>query len=190
MRNFHKFLLAFGIFNRFIVDDNGAGGGDVGDVDIDGGVNPDDGAEPDKTSTGEISTDDFLQLKTKLADADKTIKELAQDKELREKKEAQTSTINNLKGKYPEFDDSKVRDFLVELHKTNPDQAQELNNAVGWELVHLQNFAPKPVDNDVVDFGRNSGGVDRKDAIYEKLNSGGKASFNDKKALLSKYFID
>jgi hypothetical protein len=177
VKSYFRFLLAFALFNHFIVDDDGAGDADdIGDIDIDD--EKDDEAEI-KTSTGEISTDELLKLKQKVEKSDSLIEDLKKDKEVREKKEYQNSIFKGLKDKYSTFDEEKVKEHLVEMYKTNPEKAESLNDANGWELVYLQNFAPKPVENDEIDFGRNSGGVDLKEEYKEKLSSGQALSLDE-----------
>ncbi|MCK5111069.1 MAG: hypothetical protein KAQ94_06065 [Arcobacteraceae bacterium] len=196
MKNLFSIFWALFMFQHYIVDggagggdDDPAGGGDVGDVDIDddnldgddpAGTGGDD--KDGKNSTGESpSTEDVLKLQQQ-------IKELQEDKNTRESNEAQTSILSGLKTKYPEFEASKVEEYLKELHKTDPAKAESLNNGVGWELVHLQEFAPAKIDNDDIGFGRNDGGTNRTEEIHEKLANGGSASQQDKEALLSKFF--
>ena len=180
-KSFYHFLVKFGLFNKFIVDDDdgaGGNGGGVEDIEIEdeNDIEPDD----EKNSSGEnVGTDDILQLQQK-------IKDLEEDKEAREHKEALDTVLSNLKSKHPEFKAEDIENHLKELYKTDPEKAESLNNAVGYELVYLQEFAPKPVDNDEVNFGRN-GGVDRRDEVRDKIKDGGSITFEDKRTLLSKY---
>lgn len=171
-----KFLFAILMFNRFIIDDDGAGG-DIGDIEIDD-INPATNGDDTKSTP---STDEILTLQ-------KTVKELQDNLAAKEEEEARKSILTGLQKSYPTFEADKVKEFLIELHKTNPQKAQELNTPLGWELIHLQNFEPKKGNNDYVDFGRN-GGIDRSGEVLEKLDNGGRATLQDKKALLGKYFI-
>jgi len=184
---FYLLLSSLGMFGNYVVDDNGAGAGsgsDVGDVDIDDidddGAGADAGADK-KTSPGESDEpDDIKTLKQQIDDLEK-------DKEQRDKQEAHKQVVSNLQTKYPEFDADKIKNHLVEMYKTDPEKAEGLNNELGFELLHLQEFAPKNVDNDEVEFGRNNGGASRVDEVREKVKSGGSLSFEDKRTLLSKF---
>lgn len=178
-----KFLFALLRLQNFVVDDAGAGGG-VGDIDIDDDDNDDvtPPATPPKTSTGEsASTEDLLALQKK-------VKDLENNLTTKEIEETRKSIISGLKTTYPTFDEQKIKDYLVELHKKDPDKATALNTPIGWELIHNKEFEPKKGNNDYIDFGRNGGGVDRSQEVLEKLDKGGRATLQDKKALLGKFF--
>lgn len=183
---FYLLLASLGMFGNYVVDDDGAGSsGDVGDIDIDDDGADDDGADDGgkekKPSTSESSEpDDIKTLKQQIDD-------LKKDKEQRDKQEAHNQVVSNLQTKYPEFDADKIKNHLVEMYKTDPEKAEGLNNELGFELLYLQEFAPKNVDNDEVEFGRNNGGTSRVDEVREKVKSGGSLSFEDKRTLLGKY---
>jgi uncharacterized protein (UPF0335 family) len=181
------FLKQLGLFGSYIVDDEGAGAGDIddiGDIDIDDisdDTDPKDGGEPnpkdgeDQTSTG--GSEDIEALR-------KQIEELQADKEARESAEAQNQAIAQLQNQYDGFDSKAVKDYLVELNKTDPEKAESLNNQVGWENVWLTQIAPK-VNNDVVSFGRNVPPVDRTEEVLEKVNNG-TVTFADEQDVLGK----
>lgn len=175
---FFKFLFVILMLKHCIVDGTGAGG-DVGDVDIDDIDDIDDGATPpagddvNKTSTGEsVSTEDILNLR-------KELNEVKSSLNAKEIEEARNSIIAGFKKTYPTFDENKVKDYLVELSKTKPELAKELNTPVGWENIFLKEFAPKEVKNDYVDFGRNAGGVSKKEEFQEKLKAGHTLSIDE-----------
>ncbi len=182
------FLKQMGLFGSYAVDDAGAGAGDdIGDLDLDdlgddagagGNPNPD-GDGDDKTSTGE-SLEELKAMQKK-------IQELEADKEARENQEAQQRAISNLEQKYDGFDANAVKDYLVELNKTDPDKAQALNNSVGWENVWITELAPK-VDNDAISFGRNVAPVDRSEEVLEKVNEG-TVTFADEQDVLGKLLV-
>ena len=182
-KHFLKILLSLGLFGSYVVDNDGAGGGgDLGDVDI-----GDEGDDPGENSTGGSSEPDLKTLQEQLKSANDAITTLKEDQTTRQRAETHKQVLDDLKSRHPDFDAEKIKEHLVKLHSENPEKAESLNNAVGFELLYLQNFAPKSVNNDEVEFGRNNGGIDRSAEIMEKISNGGRASLQDKKALLGKF---
>ena len=187
---FLKTLLMLGLFGNYVVENDGAGGGDddfdididddgVGESDDDGaGGGDDDGAGDEKIET--VSKEEFDAVKEQLNQNENYIAQEKQRKALEE-------TESSLKAKYEDFDMSKVKDYLVELNKTDPAKAKALNNSVGFENIYLTTFKPKEVENDHPIFGRNVEGVDRSAEVREKLSNGQNISSNDKQTLLSKF---
>ncbi len=183
MKKWYSFLFAFVMFNHFIVDGDGAGNGGDGDVDI-GDV--DIGDSTDKTSkekennTNEDSKSDVDKLQ-------KQVDELTADKTARESETATSNAIKELGDKHNGFDSNKVKEYLTELNKTNPDKANMLNNPVGWENVWLNEFAHKEVDNDNPAFGRNIAPVDRSEEVLEKVKDGKWLSVEDELQVYGKH---
>jgi hypothetical protein len=189
-----SFLFSIMMFHSFAVDDEGAGAGDIGgdddnssgddagataggaddigDIDI-GETDPKDGDGDVNTS----NTEDIEALR-------KQIEELQAYKEAGENQAAQNQAVQDLQNKYDGFDSNAIKDYLVELNKTNPEEAAELNDKKGWELVWLTQIAPK-VNNDVVSFGRNVPPVDRTDEVLERVNNG-TVTFADEQDVLGK----
>jgi hypothetical protein len=183
-----NFLFSFMMFN-YIVDDNGAGGGDdidIGDIDIsdddidDNSADTDKKAEQNSNNTTDDSKSDIETLK-------KELDELKADKEQRESEVATNKAISELSSKHNGFDSNKVKEYLVGLNKTDPEKANMLNNPVGWENVWLNEFASVDVDNDNPNFGRNITPVDRSEEVLEKVKDGEWLSVDDELEIIGKY---
>ena len=190
MFKFFKFLTLFMMFNHYIVDNDGAGSGDdigdIGDIDIDDDENGGADDSADKSSKekdnniNEDSKNDIATLK-------KELDELKADKEKRESDNAVNIAIKELGDKHNGFDSNKIKEYLTELNKTNPDKANMLNNPVGWENVWLNEFASKEVDNDNPAFGRNIAPVDRSEEVLEKVKDGEWLSVEDELQVYGKH---
>ncbi len=57
--------------------------------------------------------------------------------------------ISIIKNKYDRFDADKIKEYLVELNRTNPDKANALNNPDGWEEIWITKF--QTIDNTFID---------------------------------------
>ena len=99
---------------------------------------------------------------------------------------AVTAATSDIQSRIPEFDLGKVHDFLKEMHKTNPAQAEAMNNPQGWELLHLREFAGKTVNADAVNGGRNVASDGGRNEIVARLKAGEGSRF-DAENLLEKY---
>ena len=189
-----RLFIMLGIFGLFAADDGGAGGGDDGDQGDGGDVGDrdinDDKGNPAGGDSGNGGGDDKGQGQDDGSEQIKTlqqqIKDLQDDKEARENKEALNRALSDLRTRHKGFDDAKVKDHLVKLHETDPQKAAMLNNPVGWENIWLNEFAERDVNNDDPSFGRNSGGVDRRAELNEKLASGMPLSLEDQMVYFSK----
>lgn len=181
MNKLLKLLVSLGLFGNYAVDDDGAGSGDdkdIGDEDI--GDEDDKGAGGKEISPGEKhNTDDILKLQQEIKDSKAEIDTLTKDKETRETNTARDAIIAGIKQNHPEFDDSKIVERLKEIHKTDPAKAESLNNSAGWELLHIQEFAPKKVENDFFDLGRNGEYEDRSEEMMKKVEGGEWLSVED-----------
>lgn len=178
MKKLNKFLFAFLMLQHFIVDDDGAGSGfdddiEVDDIDIDDDIDDKDTSSKDKddNNTGDKNST-IKSLQEKLSALEESVT-------ARDNADKVASTINALKTKHDGFDDSKVKDYLVELNKTDPERANDLNNPIGWENVWLTQFKQKEVDNDNPNFGRNIEPVDRSEEVEERANRGDILSIED-----------
>ena len=191
MKKWYSFLFAFVMFNHFIVDGDGAGSGgddagDVGDIDINDDDIDDGDDSTDKTSNDK-SDNNNEDSKTDVDKLQKQIDELQADKTARERATATSDAIKELGDKHNGFDSNKVKEYLTELNKTNPDKANMLNNPVGWENVWLNEFASKEVDNDNPAFGRNIAPVDRSEEVLEKVKDGEWLSVEDELQVYGKH---
>jgi hypothetical protein len=101
-----------------------------------------------------------------------------------ERAKAVDSLVDEIKTRHADFDGDKVRNYLVELNKTDRAKAESLNNPVGWELLHLQNFAAKDVQNDFFNHGRGGQVVDRSSELLERVQDG--LSVADEAVVLAK----
>jgi hypothetical protein len=174
---FWKFLLSFFLFTHYIVDNDGAGGDDdgadddIGDIDID--------QEEEKKEDKKEPPNELETIKKELAD-------LRAKEEARDNDQATQNAISEIKGKYADFDANKVKEFLVNLNKTDPKKANALNNPIGWENIYLTQFAPKNVENDDVSFGRNVDPVERGEEVMERVKNGEIISVDDELSIYGK----
>jgi len=181
MNKFYRFLFALCSFNSFIVDD--AAGGSDDDIDIDDiDIDDEDDANTDSNSNDNSNNNDESNS-TSLED---TVKALQAKIQAREDADLLTNTLNELGEKHKGFDSSKVKDYLVELNKTDPERANALNNPIGFENIWLTQFRENTVDNDNPNFGRNVKPVDRSEEINEKISSGETLTIQDEIAFYGK----
>ncbi len=175
--SFFSFLFSFMIFKA--VDDAGAGN--------------DDGVDTDDKSTDKDDVDgsdsDNNSDKDSKDDVDDTQSELERLREIvdaNEAKKAVQTIISEIKTRHGDFDEDKIVAYLEELKATNPARAEALNNPVGWELIHTQEFTAKEVENDFFNHGRGGEHIDRTDELLEKVEKGG-ISRAEEAVVLSKY---
>ena len=165
------FLGAMGLFGSFVTDGDGAGSdGDNFEFDdefddADGAGAGDDNADGDDKNS-------------------KRIEELERKLDEQEQEKSYNNHLADLKKTHKDFDENQIKDYLVELHKTDPAKAESLNSPLGWENIHLNNFAKKEVENDHPNFGRNVTPVSRTDEFEDKLKSGQALSLDEQ----TKYF--
>lgn len=171
--SFLSFLFSFMIF-KVIGDDLGGGG--------------------DPVSVVPVVVEDVPEVKVPAVEPE-VVKPAEEESELdklkaivyeNERVKAVDGLVSEIKTRHADFNPDQIRNYLVELNKTDPAKAESLNNSVGWELLHLQNFAAKPVNNDYFGHGREGGGVDRSTEILERVSSGN-VSVADQAAVLAKY---
>ncbi len=181
MRAIFKLFPLLFLFS-YIVPDDGAGGGemedigkeidDIGDMELDDIEDEDIEKEEDKDKEEPKSKNEVEELKREL-------EELKKDKQERENEKAVQSAVSEIKSKYDDFDIEKIKSYLIELKKTDPDKAEMLNSPLGWENIHLTQIRAKEVKNDSTAYGRNVKPVDRSEEIDEKIQNGDFLSIND-----------
>lgn len=177
-------LKRLGMFGSYIDGEQGAGGDE-------GNPNPatGEGEDNDKFDVdladlkkdNEESKTKAEDLEKRLADAEAKLKEAETEKTVQ-------AEIKRLSDKHTGFDASAVKEKLEEIAKTDPDRAEELNSPTGWELLWVTELAPKHVDNDNPNFGRNVPPVDRSEEILKKVEETGVVSLADKKNVLRDFF--
>lgn len=116
------------------------------------------------------------------ADADALDKEEASEKrikaledEIKADKDSKefNAEISELESKHEGFSKDKVHEYLKELHKSNPEKADKLNNSVGWENIWITELQPKEVENDNPNMGRNVNPVERASEVLDSVAGGG-----------------
>ena len=187
MKKFDLFSIfkRLGLFGFSVVEDDGAGAdntdGDIDKFDVD----VTDDKKDTQTKADDIDdktpSTDMSELEKRLADAEAKLQQTENEKILNQE-------ISKLTEKHSDFSADKIKEKLQEIAKTDPDKAEMLNNPLGWELLHIENFKAKEVDNDTPSFGRNVDPVALEDEIMEKVGNGGAVTFEDKKNVVGKYF--
>ena len=166
MKFFSVFSFLFSFLTLFIVDPkDGGGSDDTKDGEGDGSGGSDDSSTGDGDSSGG-SDDPKDGEESELQRLKRIVYE-------NERIKAVTSVVSEIKSRLKDFDENKIRNYLLELKKTDPQKAEQFNNPVGWELIHLQHFADKEVDNDYFNHGRGGESVDRSAEIYARVKNGG-----------------
>ena len=150
---FKRWIALFGLLMFFAASEDGGG---VGEFDDDDFVIEDDEPGGDDGKGGDDSKkDEKEELEPKVEDElKKEIEELKQFKEEAEREKAIFEANAALSKQYPDFDLAKIKDKLLEIQKEDPEEAERLNNPVGWENLHLKYFAKKDVAVDPFDAGR------------------------------------
>jgi hypothetical protein len=147
---------------------------DVLDQDIDDG---NEGSES-VTSDGDSATSDGDS-----ASRDAELEEMRYFVAEKKREEAINQSTKDIQSRHKDFDMDKVAEYLSNLYKTDPQKAERLNNSTGFELVWLNELAPKEVKNDDITGGRNNG-VSDDEALQEKIRNG-EATFDDEAKALA-----
>ncbi len=158
---------------------------DIGNIDIN---DVEDGIDiSDKSVTTTSEDNSKVNNEREIEILKNQIKELNDDKQIRENELAINNAIKELSEKHKGFDSNKVKDYLVELNINNPKKANMLNNPVGWENIWLNEFSSKEVNNDNPSYGRNVALVDRSEEVLEKVNNGEWLSVEDELEVYGKH---
>ena len=168
-----KLLFAFLFFTSFIVEDAAGGGDDSGDDDIDDiditddidDENIDDTDKKAKANSNNANGTDSTSLQS-------TVKDLQARIQARDDADLLAATLSDLGKKHQGFDSNKVKEYLIELNKKDPERANSLNNPIGFENVWLTEFKENSVKNDSPNYGRNVTPVDRSEEVLEKVKNG------------------
>ena len=178
-----SFLWSKMMFQNYIVDNDGAGGGDdntdIGDIDINDDDIDNNNDDTDNSSNGNSNNSNESGNSDELEKLRKQVETLQADKVARDTTDATNTAVAELQSKHQGFESNKVQEYLTELNKTNPEKANELNTPVGWENIWLNEFATANVNNDSPSFGRNVAPVDRSEEVLEKVKDGEIISVND-----------
>jgi len=175
------FALLFGFMFLKVVDDDGAGGGDVGDEDIDDDDLKDD-LKDDKKNEDEKDEDKKEPPASALSDEDRNALE-----EYKTEKALKTIT-QDIKSRHPEFDASTMEKIVAHLKEKDTKEqgsGQALFNQAGIELTYLNEF--KNVGEDDPDFENGRGG---RETSFEELTTkvkNGNASAHEREALFLKF---
>jgi len=143
------FLFLSMLFFR-IVDNSGAGGdiGDIGDFEIEDEDEPIQTPKEKPKEIEGIEDDEIATLKAELEETKAWREEQIQ-------KEATTLAIDELQGKYPDFDVNKIIEYLQHVAKEEgAEKADEINNPIGWENIYLTKFRKKDEVDTLFDRGR------------------------------------
>lgn len=176
------FLAAFGIFG-FFIDGDGAGGSDTKEDEhdkFDVPIKEEVEKEVEKEVKEEKKYPQSDEIAKRLEDAEQKLLEMEEQKTVQ-------NEIKKLSKKHKGFDSQKVKEKLEEIAKTDSDLAEMYNNPIGWENLWINDLAPKKVENDQPEYGRNVDPVERRDEILQKVQSGGIASLDEKASVLGKY---
>lgn len=171
------FALFFGFMFLKVVDDDGAGGGDVGDEDID-----DDELQDDKKEENKKEEDKKEPPAPALSDEDREALE-----EYKTEKALKTIT-QDIKSRHPEFDASTMEKIVAHLKEKDTKEkgsGQALFNQAGIELTYLNEF--KNVGEDDPDFESGRGG---RETSFEELTTkvkNGNASAHEREALFLRF---
>jgi len=186
MKHFLKFLMM--AIAMYIVEPGDGGGSDGGDGGIeppsdgggssdvpggsDGKPNPNDpGGAPATSDTVSVPRDQFEKI--------------AASVEQMETVAAINAAVSDISARVPGFDLGKVHAALQEMHKTDPEGANLLNNPKGWEMLWKAEIADADVAADAVNGGRKSEGGGRRELIDRIRN--GEADASERAGLLGKY---
>ena len=182
--NFFQLLIALGLFGKYAVSDDGAGMDqderDEFDIDIE-----DDEIEQEEKPKEEPKKEEPKDNK-KLEEATKRLEALEREIAEQNAQKEFDNAINEIKSKHNDFDKDKVHQYLKELHKKDPQKAEELNSKVGWELIWVNELKPKEVENDNPNFGRNIDPIDRANEVLEQVVKGG-VTLADEQDVIGKF---
>lgn len=162
-KSFFK-ILAMAMMLSIVEDE---GGGSYEGVD-EGAVAP----APESADTVTMSREELQQLMAPM-------QEYSQEK-------AVNAAVSDIQTRIADFDLGKVHDALKEMHKTNPSQAEAMNNPQGWELLHMRELAGKTVSADAVNSGRNVDSDGGRQAVIDKI-ARGEGGVSDRVSLMEKY---
>lgn len=153
-----SFFLSFLIFRVF--DDDGAGADDLGDFEIQD--------EDDENEKNE-------EMEALKAENAKNAEWIEEQKGIIATQEA----VASLSEKYPNFDAQKITEYLESIAKEKgSEEADKLNNPLGWEIIHLTEFKrDEKVDPQ---FDRGDGGSTETFDAKEAMK---KAQVGDKEAM-------
>lgn len=169
-----------------IVDPGEGGGGGADDPGEPGGADAGgtpgasgDGTQSQADGNGEavhLSKAEFDQI----AQMGKQLSGLLQERAI-------NTAVSDIQSRIPEFDLKKVHDHLVEMKKTNPTRASNLNNADGWEMLWKSEIAETAAAKDPVSGGRHVSGESNRDDLANRINRG-EGTLDDQAAYYAKYF--
>jgi len=172
------------MFSCIVPDDGGGNGdgGDTGAVADDGGtaVVPNSQDASANAGDGEDTITVPKSVLEQMASMANTVNAIETERGI-------NSAVEDIKGRNSDFDIGKVKEHLLELKKTNPEEAARMNNPQGWELLWLRDIAEKSVSADAVNNGRNVSGDSGRDELASKINSGN-GSIEDQAEYYAKYF--
>ena len=155
MRSKVGIFALFALFTSFllfrVVDDDGAGGGvsdDIGDFEIEDKVEESSEATEKPKEAEALEDEEIKALKEKNERNSKWIEE-------QQAMIATTQAIEELTGKYSDFDANKIAEHLATVAKEQgEEEAEKLNNPLGWENIYLTKFKVEKVDTPNFDRGR------------------------------------
>lgn len=172
MKLFSFFSFLFSFMTLWAVADDGAGSSSEGNES-------EGGSESEGNTNGGNEENEEDDTKAELARLKSIVDE-------NERIKAVNTAVLEIQSRHGDFDENKIRNYLLALKESDPRKFQELNNPIGWELIHLQNFAAKEVDNDDFNIGRGGEPVDRSAEIFEQVQKGG-VTRADEALALGKY---
>ena len=168
----------------FAVADDAGG---IGEIEID---DEDLGDDENGSQGGESEPDEkdkriqeLTDKLNKLEGAGEKLEKLEKAEKARSNQEAVEVAVTEIKGRYPDFDPEAVEEYLNELHKTDPEKAEALNNPIGWENVYHQ-IKPLEPAHDEFNLGENIGGEDQSEEIFKKVKTEGTVSLQEQAAVL------
>ena len=182
IKNFVKFLL-LAVMPLFFVGDEGGGStvDDGGSADNSGdGGQQSAAATPQSQSQAATQDTNIVSIPKEVFEKlTSTVGEMASERAV-SKAEAEIVSRN------PGFKLNEVHAYLKEIHKTDPNRAESLNNPAGWEMVYKAEIAPAKVEADAVNHGRKAADNPERDGIISKIKSGD-GSLSDRAKLYEQY---
>jgi len=180
-----SFLFSF--LTLKVVDDDGAGGGDDTSSDTDGDDTSSDADDTSSDTDGDDTSSDAddTSSDTDGDDLKQTVAELKEYIAAQEQDKLIASAVETIQSRYDDFDIGKIEEHLKEMAKDNPQEAEQYNNPVGWELLWSREFATKDVVNDEFNFGRGDGAENRDKEFEDKLAKGELLSVDEQSHFLN-----
>jgi len=170
MRKNSLFAILFLMLFISIDEGDGAGAdGDIGDFEIDDDEieNP----EPKVAIAVEKTDDPPDGYSQEEFDSLKSFQE-----EIEGERAVLSATVE-ITERYPDFDISKVKEFLEALPQ---DEQEKYNSPMGWENIHLNNFHKTTAEFDPFDSGRGAAKEPFDfDGAYKALENGDRSKVND-----------